>query len=283
MANSSAYAFGTNFPFTLNVTNFRAVITYKFELSNLLWTVHFAKAAGTLQISLSSSLNNGTSVWYCDAHAVFKLFHKNGEARRTIERSLDNCRFSHSDLSRNVTFIEWTELLKEYVNDQNEAKFEIELLTKPLKCIEPIRIKQTSTAFQFVMEKVSKLTSINSSEIVVRDIKWRIFVKKESVPSRQEEDNFDLYLIADENDLDKNWYWKVTASLKLLSFKKNIDPIHCQFTEHYQWGASYFGCKNVLPFSVLINNYTLDDVAIFLIEFKVEPPEPLWIIEKISN
>lgn len=282
MANSNAYPFGTIFPFTLDVKNQSGMVTHNFQLSNLLWTVYFAKAEDFLQIWLSSSPNDTTPVWYCDAWAVFKLFHKNGEVGRTVVKSLNNYRFSHLKLSsENIAFIEWNELLNEYVDNQNQAKFEINLSTNPFKCIEPLKIHQTSTIFQFVLEKVSQLTSVDSSPVVLRDIKWWIHAQR--ISDRREEDYFALYLIADEEDLDKNWFWEVTASLKLLSANKNIDPVHYRFTENYQWGASRFGCKNLLPFSTLIKpgHYAVNDMVIFFIEFSVQTPQPLWKIEQI--
>lgn len=110
-------------------------------------------------------------------------------------------------------FIEWNQFLEHYVHE-GKAHFEIEIYTNPLLKTIQKDIQETGTVFRFMIKNVSRAETTYSAEVKVCGIRWIARVQQENA-------KLAVYLCAMENDLDINWFWRVTVTFKLLTFDQS--------------------------------------------------------------
>lgn len=283
MTTTKLNAFRTAFFYTLNTTKLDSsgVDSLMIELNGLKWTVQFRKNsnencanAHALAICLVGYLKKNEIEWTCEAQASVKLLHKDGSDERAILKELPKKIFESSDSSHGIDdFIKWDEFLKYYVQN-NQAMFEIEISTSPLKRKRATTadVNQFSTEFHVVIDNVSKLDSVCSSDVVLHDVRWRILIKKE-------DEFLAIYLNGMANDMDPNWSFKVYTTFQLLPFNSKVDAHTIRFNNTYNSSISGWGQKNFLKWSDFVDpnkNYVWKDQANLLVELKVTNLEPLW-------
>lgn len=267
---------GAIFHFTVNVTDLQesnCVHSSSIMLSNVPWKITFCKRARALDAILSPDHDDRAaqpSAWSCDATAIFKLHPKNADKNNTISIILPEETFSSSTTPQPIQIISnWTQFLDEYVRD-NEATFEIEILTGPLSSKVPTNMVQTKQTFHIVLENVCTSNEFFSPEIMLRNIKWRIHVQKlqDSV----------LGVSLQALDTDPNWSYNVSCNINIFSFNKNVEPIVFNSTHTFNGKSSETEIGHVMwsQFVDESSKYVVRDKAIMQVEMGVEQPKPFW-------
>lgn len=306
MAKSEISCLDTIFRFTVNAESLRlkSVESPQFKLNDVSWKIKLCKTSAIddtdkeaisyakclfeedsssdmIDIHLVSAYEGGTVDWSCEAQAAFKLLHKDDDVGKSTVKYLSKRKFSNAKLSHGIDdFIKFNDFLENYVHE-NRATFEIEVITNPLSLMKQLEMDQMYGKFRVMIENVSKLESNLSSEVIVRNIKWRIKTKREN-------DALSVYLLGDENDMDMNWIYKVDVTFNLLSFDRSVKPIKHNLIHEFRCGSSIRGCKKLMEWSKFIDEskqFVSMDIANLFIQLKVDPPQPLWKIDKhnLSN
>lgn len=293
MACSNVDCLETIFRFKVNIDNVSdlgEIESSEIILSKVPWRVKLCKRS-------TSENNNDANVldiflvgapppdictetkWSCEVKAFFKLLAFDSPAKEIV-KYFSKKEFNNKCLSHGITeFVSWDELLDEknqYVHE-NEATFEIEILTNPLNCVKPRTMEQTSTKVRVIVENISKLGNTYSPELIIRGIRWKIQTKKE-------DEHFAVYLWATEDDMDMNWCWEVEYSFKLLSFNSKVEPIDCKSTSDvFRWGTPSWGYGKLIKWPELMDpkrRFVRNDTSLLEVKFAVKPPKPLWECEK---
>lgn len=268
---------GSVFQFTADVTDLptKPVKSSPITLNNLKWNVILSKSEDEnwVQVHLESTSN--LSYWTCMVQASLKLLPKEDIEDEAIIASWKNVKFSHVNITySNPQFIGWDDFINNYVNEDLEATFEIELSTSLLNCKKPSDINQIYTRLHITLENVGKIQEIVSSEMIVRGVRCRVrFVKKENI--------LNATLIANETDIETYLSYNVSGIFKLLSFDGSTEPSVLNFTHYYRRGSSQVE-KTLLDLTILENGtspYVEDNRANVLVEFKVDKPKSLWANE----
>lgn len=291
MASSNVDCLETNFRFKFDIEKLESkeIESPEFSLSKLNWKIKLCKRSTSESNTIDTNvldifivcvaLSDICAAWSCDVRANFKLV-SSSASEQEIEKSFTRKEFNNKCLSHGINgFISWAELIDPkngYVNE-NEAIFDIDILTNPLNCIKSMEMEQTSTKFRLIVENVSKLGNTYSPEVIVRGVRWKIQTKKE-------DEHFAVYLWAVEDDMDMNWCWQVEYSFKLLSFNSKIEPIDCKSTSDvFRWGTPSWGYGKLIKWLDFVDakkRFVRNDTAILQVKFTVKPPMPLWKCEK---
>lgn len=209
----------------------------------------------------------------CDAQANFKL-HPQQTTVPFTERALHKRTYTDITTMHEIAdFIDYSHLMNHYVID-NHTIFEIEISTFQSKRKSP-GFQQIYSRIHILLDNVSQLNEIVSSEVIVRDVRWKVRTER-----------INLYLEAAQDDLEKSSTYDITATIKLLRFDKNMEPIIKRFTHEYHSASTKAGISPFLQWSQFMdkyNKYVLEDKAHFLVEFNVAEPKSLWDIEKLIS
>lgn len=246
MTTAAINCFGTIFTFELNIEDLLSdcIEICEIPLSNIYWKIILFKIStfesgevkNHLSVSLESSIRNRKINWTCEASAVFKLQH----SKREIVKYLPKYEFSN-------------------VN---------RLFAGPLKCI-PM-IDHMKTGLHIVLENVNSLSTHCSAEVILHDIRWRFFSKRNN-------NMLSVYVTAAEDDNDLNWSFYGKFSIFLLNFDSKYEPVHKTFSETFRRGK---GCGiDIINWAQFIDpreKYLSNNCSKLLIDFHIFPPTPLW-------
>lgn len=287
MANSEINCSEIVFRFQVDVKSLasKEIESPEITLCNASWKIKFIKrskhgnkSVAAVDIFLMNNLQDNAALWSCTARAVFKLI-TFGQKDKQIVKLLSKNEFSNKYPSHGIqSFVTWADLLdpkNQYLCD-NEATFEIEIASNPLKHITPTEIQQISSKFRIEIQNVSKLGFSYSPEVVLRGIRWKILSKKQG-------DLLQVYLHANNEDMDVDWSWEAHLSVTLLSLKENADPFQRNMTDIFRRGVCSWGPSKFLEWSKFVdatNRYVVNDQAILLVELSVDPPKPTWEIDQ---
>lgn len=265
--------------------NTRAVYSQEIDLNNLKWKVKFskkstggAKGDGYLAIHLESLFNGDAVKWSCEAQAAFKLLQKNGQAENCVVKYLPKTTFDHMHSSHGVeNFIKWNSFLEQFVQD-SRATFEIEITTTPLKRKRDVAqvMDRMSAKFAVIIENALKLEKCFSSKLVLQGVHWQVQVQRNG-------EFVAVFVLGDENDIDDNWFYNVTAKFTLLSFNRDVPSFCNEYKREFgkvrgfSWGYSKF-----IEWSHFVDEskkYISRNKAKLLVELKVEHPNSDWKIQ----
>lgn len=282
MASTSICSFHTIFRFTVDVTKLSSepIESSEVKLSNIDWKVKLEKSnenSNKLGIYLVSKLDENADNWSCEAQATFKLLPNDmDKMEQSIVKYLSKKKFSNYKRSHGFhEFVEWNEFLEHFVNEENVASFEVEISTEPsMRTIKRLGVDQKYAKFRVIVEDVSKLDACFSPETVVRGIRWKLLTRKKA-------ENLSAFLWAENDDIGVDWSYKVEFSLELTSFDENIPSKKIKLTHRYRRETNDWGYDKFLSwtdFTDTKNNYVQNDRARFIVEMKVDEPEPQWKI-----
>lgn len=290
MASTNLDCLESIFQFKVNIESLEAgeILSPEVKLSNLSWKIKLCRLSindvNYIDISLVCVPPSDIAVanWSCDVRATFKLLSFASTEKEIVKR-LSKKKFDKDSLTHGIgQFCMWNDLIvpkNQYICD-NEATFEVEILSNPLNCIKTRSMDQTATKLRLIVENVSKLGNTYSPEVIVRGIRWKI-------QTRKEDDYFAVYLWAVEDDMDMNWCWQVEYSFKLLSFNSKVESIDCKTTSDiFRWGTPSWGYGKLIKWSEFVDNkkrFVRNDTAILEVKFAVKPAKPLWECEKSST
>lgn len=157
------------------------------------------------------------------AQATFKLLRNNGYAEHAVVKFLAKQKFTNKKQSHGIDgFVKWSELVEHFVNKENKAFFQIHISVEPLFRLIETDMVMINIDFRSIVENIDKLESFQSSEKILQGVKWKFHVQKKG-------DNLALFLKADENDMQKNWFYPVKATFELQSFDETVAPITKSF------------------------------------------------------
>lgn len=116
---------------------------------------------------------------------------------------------------------------------------------------------------------------IESPEITVRGINWKVIVEKCS-------DYLAVFLDAPSalpinlfGSIDRRWTYDVEATFRVLTFESTAEPFQETFSDGYfQWGDSKRGLENFMDWSDFTDEnrkFVENDRAHIVVEFKVGP------------
>lgn len=296
------------FTFSADVKNL--VMTHEessaFRLNNMQWKIKICKtAAGCVAVYLVCEDKSflpqflkklswwanyllkisllDTDKWSCETQTQFKLLHKSGENNRSVVKSLLKQTFSHAKPCHGIEhFMEWNEFMEDFVVN-NEATLQIEILSKPLMFESIIastsNIDQSYCKFRVLIENVSKFRFVSSRKVVLRGIRWYISIRKKG-------NHLSIYLCYITKDMPLNWYYKVNATLSLLSYHEDSPPLR-RFIEGNFRRELYANCgyPNFISWESFIdtnNGYVHNNCATLEFKIKVDEPKELWGIGECS-
>lgn len=288
MAKATLTQIGSVFRFTVNTENINSNCVYspEFEMSGLKWKVKLNKKliAGSeealLAVHLETVFSKDTMKWSCDAEAAFKLLRTEGPPEISVVKHLSKSTFDVDNLSHGVhDFMQWDTFLKNFATD-NSATLEVGISTSPLK-----RKREKDQEIIKISAKVlveicdaKKLEICFSPQTVLQGIRWKFECRKEG-------EFLAVFMNGDLNDMDINWSYKTHATFTLLTFDKNVEPCVRRFVHEFG-RASYssWGYKDFLKWADFVDEtkqyISPHGKANILVEFKVEPPEPKWKLQR---
>lgn len=253
-------------------------------MNGVLWKVRLCKRTtddeDTVDIYLICipNVENINMKWNCEAQVTFKLLAFDSDDEET--ETLPKTEFNNNCLMHGIRgFKNWDELIKpenHFVREKiNRATLEIELQTGPLNFLTPEGMDITSTKVLFFMDNISENHVQNSPEVIVRGIRWAVSAEKTC-------EYLTVCLHAREDDLDRNWYWRVNYSVRIVSFDDEVNKrpnIHRSEPTNYRWGASVFGFSEFMKWTDFIHpcyNYIEQKTAVLELDLSVDAPRPLW-------
>lgn len=291
MVSISSALLESTLRFTVNTKTLersKSVKTPEFQFSNSKWKVRFSRKRNDrgdecLAIHLECVSLKKTSIfskygmrqeWSREAQATFKLLQTHGHSDKSVVRYLSIKTFQNTKLSHGIDdFIEWAAFFKDHAHD-NLATFEINISASPLK---PKRntvqkIIPISTKMLVVIKGAKDLITMSSSEAIIQGIRWRVCVKKLY-------EHLGVFFVANENDMDANWFYKVDARVTLISSNLDLENYSLNFVHKFQKGLNNVGYPKFIKWSDFVD-ITKGLKAEFNIEIKVEDPEPTWQLQR---
>lgn len=214
------------------------------------------------KVELISVLAGNAATWSCVAEVDVKLIALKGEHKTG---KIASATYSKSALSHhNGKFIKWDELNENYLKD-DMATFEFNVQTSALNR-SPV-LEQTSAKFLLRLKQVNKFGSQYSNDIDIRGIRWQVFAAKVS-------EYLQIGVLANEDDLDTETDWDLTADITLFS-KKSDKNVHRKFPKPIQidWTSTSVGFSKYLKwddFTKAENGYVQNNAALLEIELVVQ-------------
>lgn len=268
--------------FTLNVIDdmqSKMVELPELRFSDVNWKIRLVKKSigdntklDVISIYLVSYISDNTVKWSCEARAVFKLLQiKNDIENSSIVKYLPKQLFTNDFCVHGIeNFIEWNQFIEHYVFAQ-KAFFEIEIYANP--SLRGFPIQEIGSVFRFMITNVSSFVTSRSADVRLQGIRWHVRVQKQC-------NHLAVYLCAQEDDLDLNWCWNVTATFKLMSFERD-EPVKKSFHQVYRWGVISWGTNLIKRDDFVDRNqhYVVNDSAIIFCELRVHPAKPMWQID----
>lgn len=278
----------TAFHFNVNAEILEKACVYstpEMEIRNVKWIVKLCRKAADgdvnaqlLGVYLIPVVENHSMDWACDAEASFKLFHNDGLASHSIKKHLLRKTFDKRNSSHGIdNFIDWDGFTQNHVF-ANQAKFEIEISVDVLRrmSMESRDINQVSAEFHVVIEGVSKMEHCYSSDAILQGVRWSILCEKNS-------EHLGVYLNIDENDIDSDWSYKVDATFKLASCKRDVEAITESWSHEFSEGN--WGYPTFLKWTDFVDEdkkFVSNDKANLFVKIKVEQPKPRWNIGDLT-
>lgn len=281
---SETISYGTKLHFTVNTTDLdtNCFESSSFTLNKLQWKVKFCKATAThsnrvedaLDGHLIYSFESFDNDWLTEALAVFQVQITNQKIDGKIVKKLKH-EFNKEESQRSIELIDWSALLANCV-DEDQFSVDVEVFVSPKRNI-AIDMTRVAADMRIVVDDVSELGETTAPMVVLQGIGWQvdilIDVENVAVFLKQTAD-IGVGIGLDENE----WSWNVTMSLSLLPVSDDTKPITKQFTHSFYLERS-FGYPEFLTFANFTKSYVRNDKAIFVVNLKVDSPQPLWKIE----
>lgn len=219
-----------------------------------------------VNVQLVSVFNENTEDWTCKAAAKIKAL-SNGH-NNDYEQELDFIEFTKANSMHGFEeFILWKDFrVKDYVKN-NVATFDVRILTKPPDRIPGIQ--HTSTTFRMRLLDLKNLDDLRSEEVIIRGIRWQIRTMKIN-------DHLGVFLYANEDDMDLEYSWEVTATFTLASLGGAGESLTKTFKSvMFNWTNNAWGFSEFIKWSELIDEnkkYTKNNAALLDIDVIVKKP-----------
>lgn len=245
-----------------------------FELNHVTWKIRTCRRhevvsneADKIDILLVSIFSGQTAAWSCQAKANFKLLPAEGQT--PIEDELGFYNFNGVSPSKGIDGITiWKNFTKEYVIE-DEATILVAISTKP-----PNRaagLDQTSIKFQMRVKQLSNFTDQFSNEVIVRGIRWKVLATSQN-------DHFAVFVYANEDDMNYDLSWKVSATFQLVSPDGSV-TVPRKFSDvPFRWTNSSWGFAQFIKWSDLFNShkeFVVRDATILQVELAAGEPETI--------
>lgn len=237
-----------------------------FILSGISWKVKVCITDELLSndaiVELVSNLIGDTETWSCQAEATVKLLspQKTGKPHKGELKSFTHSKAEPSNSLKK--FIKWDVMKKKYLMN-GVATFEFDIKTK-IPNRSP-KSEQYTTKFQVRAKQVRSLGEQYSNEVVVHGIRWRVLTSKM-------QDNFAVFICANENDTDITKSWKVSATIKLLSADKDKSISKPVPETTIDWTQTKLGHTDFMKWDEFTNKekkYVQNNAALLEIELTV--------------
>lgn len=282
--SSDIISYGTKLHFTVNVTNLESDCfeSNLFTLNKVYWKVKFckvsAKADNRVEDALDGYLIYSFSEfdvdWLCDALAVFELAITNDKIDGKIVKKLKD-KFNNEAPEHSVELIDWSALMANCVHD-GQFSVDVEVFVSP-KRNTAIDMTRVAGDFRVVVEDISEMGQTVSPNVHLQGVGWEVAINID-------EDKVGVLLQlskSDDSNSDLNvneWSWNVTTSISLLPIKTDAHPIYHQFTHSFYLVESV-GFPNFVSYKNFTKSYVRNDKAVFVVNLRVDPPQPLWKID----
>lgn len=215
------------------------------------------------------------SDWLIDALVVFQPAITNDQIDGKIVKKMKH-HFDKETSQQSIEVIDWKALLANCVDDDGQFSVDVEVFVGP-KRNKAIDMTQMVSEFRVVVDEVSELGEVASTPVFLQGTLWSVVI-------RQDDENIAVFLHHYENgDLDADeWSWNVTMSVSLLPFDSNAHMNTAQFTHSFYLEKSW-GFENFVSNDNFTKSYVKNDKAIFVVNLKVDPPQPLWELDEVMN
>lgn len=283
---SETISFGTMLHFTVNITSLGTDCfeSSSFVLNKLEWKVKFCKVSvsthnnriedaldGHLIYSFDAFVDN----WVSEALAVFQLQITNDKIDGKIEKQLKH-EFNNDESERSIELIDWSALLANCVDD-DQFSVDVKVFVSPKRST-ATDMTRVAADMRVVVDDVSELGETTGPTVVLQGNGWQVDISIDT-------ENVAVFLKRTSDTglatgLDENeWSWNVTMTLSLLPVGNETQPITKQFTHSFNLEHT-FGYPQFVTYEIFTKSYVLNNKATFVVNLKVDPPQPLWKIEK---
>lgn len=242
----------------------------EFEIHYVIWKIRVCKTreifgSDNLLITLVSVFRGKTEEWSCEAEANFKLLPK--EPYNAV-----HIRFGYFNFARERSsptkkkLIEWDKLLTKHMID-DIATIDLAIKVKPPNRIPGIQ--HTSTKFQMRILEVNTLTELFSEDANVRGIRWKVWVLNKG-------EYLGVYVLANEDDMDLDYAWNVTATFDLMSLAPGKTVSRTFSTIQFDWTYTSYGFNKFIKwtdFQNSSNKFVIDNAALLQIQLNVAKPK----------
>lgn len=190
-------------------------------------------------------------------------------------KKIESKQFNDNSSTGSLTdFIPWELLVdpdSRFVS-MGTITFEIQLFASPLLCLVPQEIIAEQTKFYIFIEKMSKITRVKSSKVILQGIGWHIYIAKES-------DSLGIYLFCEDSKIPVNWSYEANCKFRFLTVDSEKPPIEKEMTFIFRRGCLNRGFKCLETWDAVMNAsnaYVKGDAVHIEVNLKIAAPQPLW-------
>lgn len=269
------HEYAQTFHFTLDLGNPKVnsfqFVTPKIDLDGLSSVIHFRRTIDSpnVKVTLAPVCISSEPMYLQASIKLLGVSRKEDITSKSITLSkhlVDKTRCAPILVSQ----LDYYDMAENYTQNGN-ATFEIELAVNRVHPnSRPIAFGVVGRKFRFEL-KNANLNSTSFKRIyiapafTVRGITWSLYAEKK-------DKYLGIYLKASENDLD-TWFYKADATITLLSFKKEVDPIKYTFTHTYSIVSPIHGNQELISLSDLLDTnkqYVFNNSLSLLVDIHVE-------------
>lgn len=200
------------------------------------WEVQVCKEKNLLKVHLYCTKKHNSSVWTVPACFTIHLLK---DEKTAITEHVSPYVFNPAKFAFGVELIQWDELLRYVRDDKIELKLEItvedpncsnrsvlqlETIDKSCDCG-----SLSITIFRLTLTKVKNLMAVHSPKFVLRGMPWDFTVYKYQLQSPT------LGIMLEPKDSTKKNSFKMTMSVKLVSFENYKHSVETSTTDQVKW------------------------------------------------
>lgn len=278
-SQSKLHVFESVVRFNLHESDFgtsksdECILSPVFEVHYIGWKIQACKSHNNiadmgdneLTVKLISVFNGKTEAWSCEAEAKFKLLAKEGFNAEETRMAYFNFH------SRNIKSIEkplvtWDKLKTKHMID-GIAMIDVTVKVKPPNRL--TEIQHTSTKFQMRILELTNLNEVYSEEALVRGIRWKVSASKRN-------EFLDVFVMANEDDMDLDYSWNVTTIFSLISMDAEKTKTKKFSNVQFDWTNTNWGFVEFIKWADLTNEsnqFVKGNAALLQIELNVDKPK----------
>lgn len=239
----------------------------EFEVHSVAWKLQACRTREILEpdnsfvITLMANFSGKTEAWSCEAEAEFKLLPKGSYNPVHLRFGYFNFDSARSSPNKKK-LIGWDQLVTEYMVD-DIATMDVKIKVKPPNRL--AGIQHASKKLLMCILNVNTLSNLYSEETIVRAIRWKVLAMNRG-------EYLGVYVLANEDDMDLDYAWNVTATFDLMSLEPGKILSRTFSTVQFDWTKTNHGFNKFIKWTDFVNlnnKYVIGNGALFQIQLNV--------------